>query len=58
MFVVLRISLTQVMRKFSRQLDDWLKTALEDTPLALQQTKIDRQYFCWTSNLLSCYYTD
>jgi len=31
------------MRKFARQLDDWLKTALDDVPLPLQQTKIDRE---------------
>ena len=37
-------SLTQVMRKFARQLDDWLNTALDDMPTPLQQTKIDRQY--------------
>jgi len=32
------------MRKFARQLDDWLKTALEDAPISLQQTKIDCEY--------------
>jgi len=32
------------MRKFARQLDDWLKTALEDVPLPLQQTKVDCEY--------------
>jgi len=42
--VVVCGSLTQVMRKFARQLDDWLKTALEDVPLSLQQTKTDCEY--------------
>jgi len=37
-------SLTQVMRKFARQLDDWLKTALDDVPVPLQQTKIDCEF--------------
>jgi len=31
------------MRKFARQLDDWLKSALDDVPPPLQHTKIDRE---------------
>ncbi|XP_078663216.1 transcription factor RFX4-like isoform X3 [Branchiostoma floridae x Branchiostoma belcheri] len=34
-------SLTQVIRKFARQLDEWLKVALEDLPESLCQMKFD-----------------
>uniref|UniRef100_A0ABM0MX32 Transcription factor RFX4-like n=1 Tax=Saccoglossus kowalevskii TaxID=10224 RepID=A0ABM0MX32_SACKO len=34
-------SLTQVIRKFAKQLDEWLRVALDDLPEALQNIKFD-----------------
>ncbi|ELU02782.1 hypothetical protein CAPTEDRAFT_183181 [Capitella teleta] len=34
-------SLTQVIRKFSRQLDEWLRASMEDLPRTLQEVKLD-----------------
>ena len=36
-------SLTQVIRKFAKQLDEWLRVALEDLPDSLCQIKFDRE---------------
>ncbi|XP_077865030.1 uncharacterized protein LOC102802318 [Saccoglossus kowalevskii] len=35
-------SLTQVIRKFAKQLDEWLRVALDDLPEALQNIKFDQ----------------
>lgn len=37
------LSLTQVINRFAKQLEVWLKSALEDAPLILQDAKYDRQ---------------
>lgn len=36
-------SLTQVIRKFAKQLDEWLKIALHDLPENLRNIKFE----CW-----------
>lgn len=37
-------SLTQVIRKFAKQLDEWLKVALHDLPENLRNIKFERKY--------------
>lgn len=37
-------SLTQVIRKFAKQLDEWLKVALHDLPENLRNIKFEREY--------------
>lgn len=36
-------SLTQVIDRFAQHLESWLKIALEDAPLILQEAKVDRK---------------
>ena len=38
------LSLTQVIRRFSGQLDDWLHQALDSLPQSLQKVKFDCKY--------------
>ncbi|KAG8514065.1 Transcription factor RFX4, partial [Galemys pyrenaicus] len=40
-------SLTQVIRKFAKQLDEWLKLALHDLPENLRNIKFERKYRVW-----------
>ena len=40
----MHFSLTQVIRKFAKQLDDWLHIALDSLPENLQKIKYDRKY--------------
>lgn len=37
-------SLTQVIRKFAKQLDEWLKIALHDLPENLRNIKFECEY--------------
>ena len=37
------LSLTQVIRKFAKQLDEWLKVALHNLPENLRNIKFDRK---------------
>ena len=36
-------ALTQVIRKFTHDLDSWLRTAMHDLPDNLRQVKLDRK---------------
>ena len=36
-------SLTQVIRKFAKQLDEWLRVAMDSLPENLQKMKFDRK---------------
>lgn len=40
-------SLTQVIRKFAKQLDEWLKVALHDLPENLRNIKFECKYGGW-----------
>lgn len=40
-------SLTQVIRKFAKQLDEWLKVALHDLPENLRNIKFECKYEVW-----------
>lgn len=46
------LSLTQVIRKFAKQLDEWLKVALHDLPENLRNIKFECMY-CPISLLLN-----
>lgn len=43
-FIISSFSLTQVIRKFAKQLDEWLKVALHDLPENLRNIKFERKY--------------
>lgn len=43
-------SLTQVIRKFAKQLDEWLKVALHDLPENLRNIKFERKCWVWEWN--------
>ena len=48
-------SLTQVINRFAKQLEVWLKAALEDTPLVLQDAKFDRKLYTPISiSIIAC----
>jgi len=49
--VISLFSLTQVIRKFAKQLDEWLKVALHDLPENLRNIKFECMY-CPISLLL------
>jgi hypothetical protein len=40
-------SLTQVIRKFAKQLDEWLKVALHDLPENLRNIKFECKHWAW-----------
>lgn len=42
-FIIVSCSLTQVIRKFAKQLDEWLKMALHDLPENLRNIKFERK---------------
>lgn len=43
-FIISSFSLTQVIRKFAKQLDEWLKLALHDLPENLRNIKFECKY--------------
>lgn len=51
--LLLPSSLTQVIRRFAKQLDEWLRTALHGLPAKLIKIKFDRKYLLVTVYFIS-----